>query len=145
MHEAVALRAVSKVYGTRAAAVTALDRVTLDFAPGTFTAVMGPSGSGKSTLLQCAAGLDRPSSGEVHLAGVELGKLSETKLTVLRRDRIGFVFQSFNLLPSLTAELNVALPLRLAGRRPARRQVRDVLAAVGLADRARHRPAELSG
>ncbi len=145
MDEAVALRAVTKVYGGRAAAVTALDRVTLGFGRGTFTAVMGPSGSGKSTLLQCAAGLDRPTSGEVHLAGEDLGKLSETKLTVLRRDRIGFVFQSFNLLPALTAELNVALPLRLAGRKPSRRQVRDVLGAVGLADRARHRPSELSG
>jgi putative ABC transport system ATP-binding protein len=145
MAEAVALDAVRKVYGARAAAVTALDGVTLRFEPGTFTAVMGPSGSGKSTLLQCAAGLDRPTSGTVLLAGEELGRLSETRLTVLRRDRIGFVFQSFNLLPSLTAELNVALPLRLAGRRPARREVRAVLAAVGLADRARHRPAELSG
>jgi putative ABC transport system ATP-binding protein len=145
MNQAVALRAVRKVYGVRAAAVTALDGVTLDFDKGTFTAVMGPSGSGKSTLLQCAAGLDRPTSGEVFVAGQDLGKLTETRLTVLRRDRIGFVFQSFNLLPSLTAELNVALPLRLAGRKPSRRQVRDVLAAVGLADRGRHRPAELSG
>jgi putative ABC transport system ATP-binding protein len=145
MNQAVALRAVRKVYGARAAAVTALDGVTLDFDKGTFTAVMGPSGSGKSTLLQCAAGLDRPTSGEVFVAGQDLGKLTETRLTVLRRDRIGFVFQSFNLLPSLTAELNVALPLRLAGRKPSRRQVHDVLAAVGLADRARHRPAELSG
>jgi len=145
MNQAVALRAVRKVYGTRAAAVTALDGVTLDFDQGTFTAVMGPSGSGKSTLLQCAAGLDRPTSGEVFVAGQDLSKLSETKLTVLRRDRIGFVFQSFNLLPSLTAELNVALPLRLAGRKPSRREVREVLGAVGLADRGRHRPAELSG
>jgi putative ABC transport system ATP-binding protein len=139
------LRAVTKVYGGRAAAVRALDGVTLDFDQGTFTAVMGPSGSGKSTLLQCAAGLDRPTSGEVHLAGQNLRKLSETKLTLLRRDRVGFVFQSFNLLPSLTAELNVALPLRLAGRRPSKRDIRAVLGAVGLADRARHRPAELSG
>jgi putative ABC transport system ATP-binding protein len=143
--QAVVLRAVRKVYGTRSAVVTALDGVTLDFGRGTFTAVMGPSGSGKSTLLQCAAGLDRPTSGEVFVAGEDLGRLSETGLTVLRRDRIGFVFQSFNLLPSLTAELNVALPLRLAGRRPKRRQVSDVLAAVGLAERGRHRPAELSG
>lgn len=145
MNQAVELRAVRKVYGTRAAAVIALDGVTLDFGRGTFTAVMGPSGSGKSTLLQCAAGLDRPTSGEVFVAGEGLGTLSETRLTVLRRDRIGFVFQSFNLLPSLTAELNVALPLRLAGRRPKRQEVRDVLTAVGLADRGRHRPAELSG
>jgi len=125
--------------------VTALNQVTLDFAAGTFTAVMGPSGSGKSTLLQCAAGLDRPTSGEVWLGGQELGGLSETKLTVLRRNRIGFVFQSFNLLPSLTAELNVALPLRLAGRRPSRPEIRRVLGSVGLADRAGHRPSQLSG
>jgi len=142
---AVALRAITKVYGSGGGAVTALREVTADFAPGTFTAVMGPSGSGKSTLLQCAAGLDRPTSGEIRLAGQALGGLSEAKLTRLRRDRIGFVFQSFNLLPSLTAELNVALPLRLAGRRPAKGEVRDMLAVVGLADRARHRPSELSG
>jgi len=142
---AVALRAVTKVYGSGGGAVTALREITADFPPGTFTAVMGPSGSGKSTLLQCAAGLDRPTSGEVRLAGQALSGLSETKLTRLRRDRVGFVFQSFNLLPSLTAELNVALPLRLAGRRPARGEVRDMLAVVGLADRARHRPSELSG
>jgi putative ABC transport system ATP-binding protein len=125
--------------------VTALNQVTLDFEAGTFTAVMGPSGSGKSTLLQCAAGLDRPTSGEVWLGGQELGDLSETRLTVLRRSRIGFVFQSFNLLPSLTAELNVALPLRLAGRRPSRPEIRRVLGSVGLADRAGHRPSQLSG
>jgi len=143
--EAVALRTVTKVYRSHGGTVTALREVTLAFAAGSFTAVMGPSGSGKSTLLQCAAGLDRPTSGEIRVAGHDLGRLSETRLTVLRRERIGFVFQSFNLLPSLTAEVNVALPLRLAGRRPARRQVRDALAAVGLEDRAHHRPAELSG
>ena len=142
---AVALREVTKMYGSGGGAVTALLEVTADFAPGTFTAVMGPSGSGKSTLLQCAAGLDRPTSGEIRLAGQSLRGLSETKLTRLRRDRIGFVFQSFNLLPSLTAELNVALPLRLAGRKPAKGEVREMLAVVGLADRARHRPSELSG
>ena len=108
--QAVALRRVTRVYRS-GGTVTALNQVTLGFGAGTFTAVMGPSGSGKSTLLQCAAGLDRPTSGEVWLGGQELGGLSETKLTVLRRNRIGFVFQSFNLLPSLTAELNVALPL----------------------------------
>ncbi|HVQ96534.1 MAG TPA: ABC transporter ATP-binding protein [Mycobacteriales bacterium] len=145
MADAVALDAVTKVYGGRAAAVRALDGVTIAFGSGTFTAVMGPSGSGKSTLLQCAAGLDKPTSGEVFLAGQSLRGLSETKLTLLRRGRVGFVFQSFNLLPSLTAELNVALPLRLAGQRPSKRDVRAVLSSVGLADRARHRPAELSG
>jgi putative ABC transport system ATP-binding protein len=142
--QAVALRRVTRVYRS-GGVVTALNQVTLGFGTGTFTAVMGPSGSGKSTLLQCAAGLDRPTSGEVWLGGQELGGLSETRLTVLRRDRIGFVFQSFNLLPSLTAELNVALPLRLAGRRPSRPEIRRVLGSVGLADRAGHRPSQLSG
>jgi putative ABC transport system ATP-binding protein len=125
--------------------IEVLRGIDLAVQPGEIVALLGPSGSGKSTLLQCAAGLDRPSSGEIILGGTPLTGLSETKLTKLRRDRIGFVFQSFNLLPSLTAELNVALPLRLAGRRPSRKDVRAVLNAVGLADRARHRPAELSG
>ncbi|MFF5423887.1 MULTISPECIES: ABC transporter ATP-binding protein [unclassified Streptomyces] len=125
--------------------VRALDGVDLDLATGTFTAVMGPSGSGKSTLLQCAAGLDRPTAGSVEVGGVRLDGLGERRLTLLRRDLIGFVFQSFNLLPSLTAAQNVALPLRLAGRRPSRRAVREALARVGLAGRERHRPGELSG
>ncbi|MEV0967584.1 ABC transporter ATP-binding protein [Microtetraspora glauca] len=125
--------------------VTALDDVSIGFGAGTFTAVMGPSGSGKSTMLQCAAGLDRPSSGQVLVDGRDLATLSDRKLTLLRRDRIGFVFQSFNLLPSLTAAHNVALPLRLAGRRPDPQAVRRGLAAVGLAERMNHRPAEMSG
>ncbi|MGZ9929130.1 ABC transporter ATP-binding protein [Streptomyces sp. NC-S4] len=144
-NDAIQLQDVTRVFGTDDRAVTALDRVCLDVPRGTFTAVMGPSGSGKSTLLQCAAGLDRPTSGSVRVGGTELAGLGETRLTLLRRDRIGFVFQAFNLLPALTAEQNVALPLRLAGRRPARAEVREVLARVGLADRARHRPAQLSG
>ncbi|MEE6311130.1 ABC transporter ATP-binding protein [Plantactinospora veratri] len=143
--DAVRLAEVSRRYGSGDGAVTALDRVTLGFASGTFTAVMGPSGSGKSTLLQCAAGLDRPTAGSVTVGDVDLGGLSETRLTLLRRDTIGFVFQSFNLLPALTAEQNVALPLRLAGRRPHRGDVRAALAAVGLAGRSGHRPAQLSG
>jgi putative ABC transport system ATP-binding protein len=106
---------------------------------------MGPSGSGKSTLLQCAAGLDRPDSGTVVVDGTELGTLGEAGLARLRRTRIGFVFQAFNLLPMLTAEQNVGLPLRLAGRRPGRATVRGALAAVGLAGRERHRPDALSG
>ncbi|MFE9661331.1 ATP-binding cassette domain-containing protein [Streptomyces sp. NPDC005955] len=136
---------VHRPHGRGGTPVTALDGVSLSFGRGTFTAVMGPSGSGKSTLLQCAAGLDRPTSGSVVLDGTELTGLGERRLTLLRRERIGFVFQSFNLLPSLTAEQNVALPLRLAGRRPGRARVREALARVGLADRARHRPAQLSG
>ncbi|MFB6561211.1 MULTISPECIES: ABC transporter ATP-binding protein [unclassified Streptomyces] len=144
-NDAIQLKDVTRVFGAGDRAVTALDRVSLDVPRGTFTAVMGPSGSGKSTLLQCAAGLDRPTSGRVSVGGTELGGLGETRLTLLRRDRIGFVFQAFNLLPALTAEQNVALPLRLAGRRPARAEVREALARVGLGDRARHRPAQLSG
>ncbi|UQW99411.1 ABC transporter ATP-binding protein [Streptomyces sp. RerS4] len=143
--DAIRLRSVTRHFGAGGMSVTALDQVSLAFPRGTFTAVMGPSGSGKSTLLQCAAGLDRPTSGSVSVGDTELTGLNETKLTLLRRERIGFVFQAFNLLPSLTAEQNVALPLRLAGRRPKKAQVRDVLHQVGLGDRARHRPTEMSG
>ncbi|MET7421553.1 ABC transporter ATP-binding protein [Dactylosporangium sp. NPDC005555] len=143
--DVVILDKVHRRFGRGDGAVTALHEVTLGFAAGTFTAVMGPSGSGKSTLLQCAAGLDTPTGGTVTVAGTDLSTLSETGLTLLRRDRIGFVFQAFNLLSSLTAEQNVALPLRLAGRRPSRADVRAVLDAVGLGGRGRHRPAELSG
>ncbi|MFI6644428.1 ABC transporter ATP-binding protein [Streptomyces sp. NPDC050504] len=125
--------------------VRALDGVDLAVPRGTFTAIMGPSGSGKSTLLQCAAGLDRPTSGSVRIGETELTELTERRLTLLRRERIGFVFQAFNLLPSLTAAQNVALPLRLAGRRPARAEVRTALERVGLGGRAGHRPGELSG
>ncbi|MFF3963563.1 ABC transporter ATP-binding protein [Streptomyces griseorubiginosus] len=142
---AVQLHSVSRSHKAGDSAVTALDQVSLSFPRGTFTAVMGPSGSGKSTLLQCAAGLDRPTSGSVTVGGTELTGLSETKLTLLRRERIGFVFQAFNLLPALTAEQNVALPLRLAGKRVAKARVREVLQQVGLGDRARHRPTEMSG
>jgi putative ABC transport system ATP-binding protein len=143
--DAIQMRSVSRRYGSGENAVTALDQVSLSFPAGTFTAVMGPSGSGKSTLLQCAAGLDRPTSGSVTVGDTDLTKLNETELTLLRRDRIGFVFQAFNLMPSLTAEQNVALPLRLAGRRPSRARVREVLDQVGLGDRTGHRPTELSG
>ncbi|MFJ2259428.1 ABC transporter ATP-binding protein [Streptomyces sp. NPDC087844] len=143
--DAVRLRCVTRQYSSGGTSVTALDQVSVGFSKGTFTAVMGPSGSGKSTLLQCAAGLDRPTSGSVTIGGTELTGLSETKLTLLRRERIGFVFQAFNLLPSLTAEQNVALPLRLAGRRPRKARVREVLEQVGLGERARHRPSHMSG
>ena len=141
----VRLDSVTKVYGSGAQAVTALDGVTIGFAAGEFTAVMGPSGSGKTTLLQVAAGIDRPTSGQVPIGDTELGRMSERRLTVLRRRRVGFVFQSFNLMGSLTAEQNVALPLRQDGRRPKATAVREALARVGLDGRARHRPAELSG
>ncbi|SDK07174.1 ABC transporter ATP-binding protein [Streptomyces indicus] len=142
---AVELRGVRRQYGRGNAVVHALAGVDLALPRGTFTAVMGPSGSGKSTFLQCAAGLDRPTSGSVRLGGTEITGLSENRLTELRRSRLGFVFQAFNLLPSLTVEQNVLLPLRLAGKRQDRRRAATVLAQVGLADKARRRPGELSG
>ncbi|MEV4280238.1 ABC transporter ATP-binding protein [Actinoplanes xinjiangensis] len=142
---AVELEDLTKTYDSGAGVVTALDGVTTHFAEGTFTAVMGPSGSGKSTLLHCAAGLESPSSGAVTIAGIRLGDLGETALTRLRRDRVGFVFQDFNLVSSLTAAQNVALPIRLAGRRADDALVRAALTEVGLGDRAGHRPRELSG
>ncbi len=142
---AVRLSAVSKVYGKGGNTVTALNDVTIEIPYGTFTAVMGPSGSGKSTFLHCAAGLDRPSSGSITLGDMALDNLSETKLTELRRQRIGFVFQAFNLIPSLTVMQNITLPLRLAGKSPDRAWLKEILDRVGLADRTRHRPAQLSG
>ncbi|HEX3811915.1 MAG TPA: ABC transporter ATP-binding protein [Mycobacteriales bacterium] len=138
----VVLDSVTKTYGR---SVTALREVSIGFARGTFTAVMGASGSGKSTLMHCAAGLDRPSSGTVHLGGTDLSTLKETALTKLRRERVGFVFQAFNLLPALSVMQNVTLPLRLAGRRIEKDWAAEVLRQVGLQDKARRRPAELSG
>src|SRR4051794_25980543 len=142
---AVSLRDVRKLHGRGEGAVVALDGISARLAPGTFTAVMGPSGSGKSTLLNVAAGLDRPTSGTVSLGDIDLTSLSERRLTLLRRERIGFIFQAFNLLPSLTVAQNIALPLRLDGRRPRRSTVREIAARVGLEKRLRHRPSELSG
>jgi putative ABC transport system ATP-binding protein len=142
---AVALDGVSKTYGAAGGLVRALDDVSLAFAPGTFSAIMGPSGSGKTTLLQIAGGLEQPDHGTVRIGATDVTGMGERELARLRRRRVGFVFQSFNLLPSLTAAQNVILPLRLAGERPRRRAAGDALARVGIADRARHRPAQLSG
>ncbi|MCU1599615.1 MAG: transporter ATP-binding protein [Frankiales bacterium] len=144
---AVAARAVgvSKTYGHGDAAVHALDNVTAGISAGQFTAIMGPSGSGKSTLLHVLAGLDRPSSGEIYIGDTELTGLSDKQLTLLRRDEIGFIFQSFNLLPTLTAAENIALPMRIAGRKPDALWVRSIVDMVGLGDRLHHRPAQLSG
>ncbi|MFJ6574085.1 ABC transporter ATP-binding protein [Streptomyces sp. NPDC091292] len=143
--EALRLVKVSKVYGSADNAVTALDDVTLSLPAGSFTAVMGPSGSGKSTLLQCAAGLDRPDSGLVAVDGEEMTGGSEAALTKFRRRRIGFVFQQYNLLPTLTVAQNTTLPLKLAGRRTDRNRAREILTQVGLGDRLGHLPDELSG
>ncbi|TDC73318.1 ABC transporter ATP-binding protein [Streptomyces hainanensis] len=139
---AIALTHVSKTYQ---GGVRALDDVSLTVARGTFLAVMGPSGSGKSTLMHCAAGLDVPSEGSVAIDGHEIGRLNETRRTELRRERVGFVFQSYNLVPSLSVADNVTLPLRLAGRAPDRDWVTTLVERVGLAGRLAHRPTELSG
>jgi putative ABC transport system ATP-binding protein len=136
---------VTKAYGTGDASVLALDAVTVDFTAGQFTAIMGPSGSGKSTLLHCLAGLDRPGSGEIHLGGVDITTLNDRQLTLLRRDNLGFIFQSFNLLPTLTAAENITLPVRIAGRKPDAYWVDTIIDAVGLRPRLSHRPSELSG
>jgi putative ABC transport system ATP-binding protein len=142
---AVSAADVARRYGEGDTAVDALRGVSLEVADGRLTAIMGPSGSGKSTLMHILAGLDRPTSGTVRLDGVEITGLSDKKLTVLRREKIGFVFQFFNLLPMLTAEENVVLPLTIAGRRPEREWVDGLLGTFGLAERRSHRPAQLSG
>jgi ABC-type lipoprotein export system ATPase subunit len=134
-----------KVYGTGDTAVTALDDVTVEFPAGGFTAIMGPSGSGKSTLLHCLAGLDTLTAGRALVGDVELGDLSDRQLTLLRRDRIGFVFQAFNLVPTLSARDNITLPMTLAGTAPDPDWLATVIERTGLADRLGHRPAELSG
>jgi putative ABC transport system ATP-binding protein len=141
----VSARELVKTYGTGDAAVHALAGVDLDVAPGRFTAVMGPSGSGKSTLMHLMAGLDTPTSGSVFVDGVDLARLSDRKLTQLRRDRLGFVFQSFNLVPTLNARENIELPSVLAGRKVDRRWFDRIVRMTRLGDRLRHRPAELSG
>jgi len=139
---AVGLR---KTYGAGQAVVHALAGITVTFDRGRFTAVMGPSGSGKSTLMQCMAGLDRPSSGQAFVGGVDIGSLDDGGLTRLRRDRIGFVFQSFNLIPTLTAAENIMLPAALAGRKVDREWLRLLADELGIGDRLSHRPSEMSG
>jgi putative ABC transport system ATP-binding protein len=136
---------VTKVYGSGEAAVHALDGVTVEFATGHYTAIMGPSGSGKSTLLHCLAGLDRVTSGRIFLRDLEISASSEKALTLVRRDRIGFIFQAYNLIPTLTAIENITLPLSLAGRKPDQAWLAQVVETVGLSDRLHHRPSELSG
>jgi putative ABC transport system ATP-binding protein len=145
--ETLAARAiqVTKIYGQGQTEVRALDNLSVDIPAGRYTAIMGPSGSGKSTLMHCLAGLDTITSGRILIGDVELNTLSEKQLTLLRRDKVGFVFQAFNLLPTLTAAENVELPLAIAGRKPDRSWVDRVIDAVGLRERLAHKPAELSG
>jgi putative ABC transport system ATP-binding protein len=135
----------TKIYGSGQTTVTALDHVSIAFPAGRFTAIMGPSGSGKSTLMHCVAGLDSLTSGEVVIAGVRLSTLNDGQLTQLRRDKIGFIFQAFNLIPTLNALENITLPMSLAGRKPEQAWLDQVISTVGLADRLKHRPSELSG
>ena len=146
-HPPVAARAVeaTKVYGSGQTQVVALDQVSIDFSAGQLTAIMGPSGSGKSTLMQCIAGLDTLTSGQVVIGDTVVNALDERRLTELRRDHVGFIFQAFNLVPTLSAIENITLPTRLAGRKPDRAWVDQVVHTVGLQDRLHHRPAELSG
>ncbi len=136
---------LTKTYGTGEAVVRALDGVSVDFARGSFTAIMGPSGSGKSTLMHCLAGLDRPTSGQVVLGGHILSELTDRALTNVRRDNVGFVFQAFNLLPTLTAWENIVLPLDLAGRRPDQAALDQIVTSLGLGNRLSHLPSQLSG
>jgi putative ABC transport system ATP-binding protein len=136
---------VRKSYGSGHATVVALDDISVSLDAGIFTAIMGPSGSGKSTLLHVLAGLDRPDSGEVYLGDTEITSLSDRALTLLRRDQIGFIFQAFNLLPTMTAAENIELPIRIAGRKPDAFWVQSIVEIVGLTDRLEHRPSELSG
>ncbi|MGO4957863.1 ABC transporter ATP-binding protein [Luteococcus sp. Sow4_B9] len=134
-----------KVYGSGKTQVTALDHVNVSFTRGSFTAIMGPSGSGKSTLMHCLAGLDKFTSGRVVMGDQELNRLNDKQLTLVRRDRVGFVFQSFNLLPTLTAKQNILLPLELAGRKPDKAFFEQLTSSLGLQERLEHRPSELSG
>jgi putative ABC transport system ATP-binding protein len=135
----------TKVYGSGDTEVRALDDVSIDIEAGRFTAIMGPSGSGKSTLMHCVAGLDSLTSGQVLIGDIDLVSLNDKELTQVRRDKVGFVFQSFNLIPTLTAAENITLPLDLAGRKPDAEWVDHVIRIVGLEDRLKHRPSELSG
>jgi putative ABC transport system ATP-binding protein len=144
-HAVVAARDLQRRYGEGDTAVDALRGVTLDVARGQLTAVMGPSGSGKSTLMHLLAGLDRPTGGRVYIDGTDITTLGDTDLTKLRRRHIGFIFQFFNLLPMLTAEENVVLPLSIAGQKPDKAWIEELLGKVGLTDRRTHRPSELSG
>ena len=144
-YAAACARGATKPYSTGDTQVLALDNVDVDFAAGQFTAIMGPSGSGKSTLMHCMAGLDRLTSGSVTIGDLDISNANEKQLTLLRRDRLGFIFQAFNLVPTLTAIENITLPMDLAGTKPDRKWVENVVSTVGLTQRLKHRPSELSG
>ena len=143
----IAARAVqaTRIYGKGHGSIAALDHVDVEFDAGAFTAIMGPSGSGKSTLMHCLAGIDELTSGQVHIGDVELTRLNDKQLTRLRRDEVGFIFQAYNLVPTLTAIENITLPMDLGGRKPDAAWLDQVVSTVGLRDRLRHRPSELSG
>ena len=145
MKSAARIESGTKVYGQDDMAVTALNEVTAEFEEGKFTAIMGPSGSGKSTLLHCIAGLDTLTSGTAYIGDVDLGSLKDRDLTILRREQVGFVFQAFNLVPTLDAEENIVLPLTIAGTKPDEDWFNEVVGTLGLDDRLDHRPSELSG
>ena len=145
MEKIIEAKNLTKVYGEDGTSVTALNNVNLDFYENKFTAIMGQSGSGKSTLLHCLAGLDKVTSGSIFVKGVDLGSLNDKELTKIRRDSFGFVFQAFNLIPTLTAEENITLPSSIAGRKPDEEWINQIVNTVDIGDRLNHRPNELSG
>ena len=145
MNVIISANNLTKIYGEKETSVTALDNININFNEMQFTAIMGPSGSGKSTLLHCLAGLDRPSSGQIYLKDSDISKLNDKQLTKIRRDSFGFVFQAFNLIPTLTAEENITLPASIAGKKPDMKWVKKVVDTVDISDRLTHRPNELSG
>ena len=145
MNVIISANNLTKIYGEKETSVTALDNININFNEMQFTAIMGPSGSGKSTLLHCLAGLDRPSSGQIYLKDSDISTLNDKQLTKIRRDSFGFVFQAFNLIPTLTAEENITLPASIAGKKPDMNWVKKVVDTVDISDRLTHRPNELSG
>ncbi|NND24218.1 MAG: ABC transporter ATP-binding protein [Acidimicrobiia bacterium] len=145
MTKIIEANSLTKIYGEKETSVTALDDINIEFRENEFTAIMGPSGSGKSTLLHCLAGLDRPTSGKIFLKGNDIATLNDKELTKIRRDSFGFIFQAFNLIPTLTAQENITLPASIAGREPDMEWVKEVVETVDIADRLTHRPNELSG
>ena len=145
MNKIISSKNLTKTYGEKETSVTALDEINIEFEENQFTAIMGPSGSGKSTLLHCLAGLDRPTSGQIFLKGTDISTLNDKQLTKMRRDSFGFIFQAFNLIPTLTAEENISLPASISGKKPDQEWIKEVVNAVDIGDRLTHRPNELSG